>query len=117
MKDYSLVLCPLHSDFRDFSGTKYPKKGYVRCQNFKDDYDINTGLYGYRWRVVNLTNILDDGIFAVVRLSEQSITVDEYLNAVKFEQGYVIFVGNRDDCLAKLKEDRVGGSPEKQAKI
>ena len=121
MEEYVLVLVPLHKDMHDLSGTEFPDRGFVKCYSFQDDQDIQTGLYGAKWGDENgiRTFLLFAEKFAVVRHEGRVIVIDAWANVVKFEQGYVVFVGNKDECLTLMKSDIAyqKQSPNTESKI
>lgn len=108
MHDYSLVLCPIHHDLYDMSGTKFPDKGFVKCENFSEDNNIDSGLFGINWGIDNGYEIASnfvDGKWAVIRMDSRFITIDSFTNAIKFEQGYVILIGDKIECMKVIQSD------------
>lgn len=113
MDDHFLALMPLYDGTRDIGGVECPPKGMMRCDGYKDDDSILTGLFGFKWGDSSEGSHLPDGQYAVVRVSGPVVELDHVGNTVKFRDCYVVCRGDRDRCMEVIGRYRgsMEGSP------
>lgn len=107
-----LALVSLHPDMKDAVGNEYPTSGYISHNGFVKDKSIDSGLFGVLWgrSSINFFGVNDkDEVCVVVKieLNSNAITLDDEYG-VKFENGIVIFCGNRESSarfIVNYKED------------
>ena len=106
MTDYQLILIPLHKDWKDLNGVIF-LKGNVISDNFVKDKDITNGLMGFKWGYTSqrLVNGFGDN-FAVAKVSEDVIVLDDTFNVVKFSSCYVLLRSTFKNCIDFIRADK-----------
>ena len=93
-----LVLRTCNEDMTSTNGFKWPKKGPVKCTDWKPTNECGNGLHGFLFGEGEgeLASWADTAKWLVVSVSEADI-VNLY-GKVKFPKGNVVFCGNRFDA-------------------
>jgi hypothetical protein len=106
-----LVLRNCNADMTSHNGFKWPKRGPVRCRDWKSDFRCGNGLHGLPWGIGS-TNYFysgEDIVWLVVRVDSRKMQHGEgnMIDKCKFPEGHVVYSGSRDAAVALIQ--RVGG--------
>ena len=94
-KDHVLVLKTVDKDMKSYGGFQWPKKGYVKCDDFDPEPECGNGLHGFLKGEGSglLANWDQDAAWLVLEVLESKIIDLE--GKVKFPDCNVLYAGER----------------------
>lgn len=110
MSDHVLCLRTCEADLKSYNGFTWPKKGQVKCEDWKPVAACGNGLHGLLWGVghAGYLNNDKDSKWLVVKVRADEIV--DIQDKVKFPRGEVVFCGSRDRAVAYIQRQAPKGS-------
>lgn len=99
-----LVLKSVNADMTAWSNFRYPRSGWVQCDEWDPTAVCGGGLHGFLWGQGDgdYATSAPDAKWLVLRVASGDIV--NMIDKVKFRGGYVVFVGTRSEAAAYIRE-------------
>lgn len=110
MTKHVLCLRSCNRDMTSHNGFTWPKKGPVKCDDWKPTAECGNGLHGLLWGVGHgglLSNERSSKWLVVKVLASEIVDIQD---KVKFPRGEVVFCGSRDRAVAYIQKRAPKGS-------